>query len=143
MVSGGNTSSIQMIDAENTDLNSMLSDISSCLSHLETRERPTSRGPERHFIPNWSEETLLLEVNQRPLVAIRKSELYIGDPGSAFERQIHSASEVHSGHRPISELKPKWQNDPHLTLSTSGVHILPLLLLRLLVTDHDIILCIL
>ncbi|GFT35860.1 hypothetical protein NPIL_606591 [Nephila pilipes] len=60
MVSEGNTSSIQMIDAENTDLNSMLLDISSSLSHLETRERPTSRGPERHFIPNWSEETLVI-----------------------------------------------------------------------------------
>ncbi|GFR10506.1 uncharacterized protein TNCT_565231 [Trichonephila clavata] len=45
----GPTSSIHAIDAENQDLKIMLMEISSRLSHLETRERSTSRGPEGCF----------------------------------------------------------------------------------------------
>ncbi|GFS31427.1 uncharacterized protein NPIL_675801 [Nephila pilipes] len=43
------TSSIHGIDAENQDLKTMLMEISSHLSRLETRERSTSRGPEGRF----------------------------------------------------------------------------------------------
>ncbi|GFS29388.1 uncharacterized protein NPIL_586531 [Nephila pilipes] len=46
MAAAGHTSSIHAIDAENQKLKTMLMDIS---SRLETRERSTSRGPERYF----------------------------------------------------------------------------------------------
>ncbi|GFU11606.1 retrovirus-related Pol polyprotein from transposon 297 [Nephila pilipes] len=42
----GHTSSIHAIDAENQELKTMLMDISSRMSHLETHERFTSRGSE-------------------------------------------------------------------------------------------------
>ncbi|GFT42580.1 uncharacterized protein NPIL_490731, partial [Nephila pilipes] len=49
MVVAGPTSSIHVINAENQDLRTMLLEISSRLSRLETRERSTSRGPEGRF----------------------------------------------------------------------------------------------
>ncbi|GFY41570.1 uncharacterized protein TNIN_378981 [Trichonephila inaurata madagascariensis] len=45
----GSTSSIHVIDAENQDLKTMLIEISSRLSRLETRERSSSRGPAGRF----------------------------------------------------------------------------------------------
>ncbi|GFT21882.1 retrovirus-related Pol polyprotein from transposon 297 [Nephila pilipes] len=45
----GPTSSIHVINAENQDLRTMLLEISSRLSRLETRERSTSHGPEGRF----------------------------------------------------------------------------------------------
>ncbi|GFU56803.1 uncharacterized protein NPIL_62681 [Nephila pilipes] len=49
MAVAGPTSSIHVINAENQDLRTMLLEISSRLSRLETRERSTSRGPEGRF----------------------------------------------------------------------------------------------
>ncbi|GFT36244.1 hypothetical protein NPIL_694441 [Nephila pilipes] len=49
MAVAGPTSSIHVINAENQDLRTMLLEISSRLSCLETRERSTSRGPEGRF----------------------------------------------------------------------------------------------
>ncbi|GFU12416.1 transposon Ty3-I Gag-Pol polyprotein [Nephila pilipes] len=49
MAVAGPTSSIHVINAENQDLRTMLLEISSRLSRLETRERSTSHGPERLF----------------------------------------------------------------------------------------------
>ncbi|GFS98072.1 uncharacterized protein TNCV_2855141 [Trichonephila clavipes] len=43
------TPSVHVIDAEKQDLQTMLVEISSRLSRLETRERSTSRGPGRRF----------------------------------------------------------------------------------------------
>ncbi|GFT03459.1 uncharacterized protein TNCV_2986151 [Trichonephila clavipes] len=43
------TPSVHVIDAEKQDLQTMLMEISSRLSRLETRERSTSRGPGRRF----------------------------------------------------------------------------------------------
>ncbi|GFT02586.1 uncharacterized protein NPIL_595071 [Nephila pilipes] len=49
MAVAGPTSSIHVINAENQDLRTMLLEISSRLSRLETRERSTSCGPEGRF----------------------------------------------------------------------------------------------
>ncbi|GFS64672.1 uncharacterized protein NPIL_431281 [Nephila pilipes] len=49
MAVAGPTSSIHVIDAKNQDLRTMLLEISSLLSRLETRERSTSHGPEGRF----------------------------------------------------------------------------------------------
>ncbi|GFT86064.1 hypothetical protein NPIL_395811 [Nephila pilipes] len=45
MSAAGNISSMLAIDAEDIDLKTMQMDISSHVSPLENRERPTSRGP--------------------------------------------------------------------------------------------------
>ncbi|GFT91812.1 uncharacterized protein NPIL_242421 [Nephila pilipes] len=49
MAVAGPTSSIHVINAENQNLRTMLLEISSRLSRLETRERSTSRGSEGRF----------------------------------------------------------------------------------------------
>ncbi|GFT38511.1 uncharacterized protein NPIL_125911 [Nephila pilipes] len=49
MTIAGPTSSIHVIDAENQDLKTMLMEISSRLSRLETRKQSSSRGPEVRF----------------------------------------------------------------------------------------------
>ncbi|GFT68781.1 hypothetical protein NPIL_181711 [Nephila pilipes] len=49
----------------------------------------------------------LFKVNPRPLASVGKSKLYFGDAGPDFERQILSASEIHSGYSPGSEFKAK------------------------------------
>ncbi|GFY55000.1 hypothetical protein TNIN_145961 [Trichonephila inaurata madagascariensis] len=49
MTVAGSTSSIHVIDAVSQDLKTILMEISSRLSRLETRERSISRGPAGRF----------------------------------------------------------------------------------------------
>ncbi|GFR25643.1 hypothetical protein TNCT_388281 [Trichonephila clavata] len=49
MTVAASISSIHVIDAENQDMKTMLTEVSSCLSRLETRERSSSCGPAGRF----------------------------------------------------------------------------------------------
>ncbi|GFS42772.1 retrovirus-related Pol polyprotein from transposon 297 [Nephila pilipes] len=102
MAVAGPTSSIHVIDTNNQNLNTMLMEISSHLSRLETRERSTSRGPAFQGTFHQVQKTMFLpdEKLQHPSLdppsdgAVVINRLYLSDRTSQSKYLIDTGAVV-------------------------------------------------